>query len=107
MWGKLASRVVSSSCVRTIPTRVGKTSEEAPVATARTDHPHACGENWIGYGPGLNQVRTEAVRLWHKWLRRRSGTPGVLTWERMSRLLKESFVFPYARVVHSIYNAKP
>jgi len=25
----------------------------------------------------------------------------------MNRLLKETFVFPYARVVHSIYNAKP
>jgi group II intron reverse transcriptase/maturase len=60
-----------------------------------------------GNGPSLNQVRTEAVKLWHKWLRRRSRAPGGLTWERMNRLLKETFVFPYARVVHSIYNAKP
>jgi group II intron reverse transcriptase/maturase len=60
-----------------------------------------------GNGPSLNQVRTETVKLWHKWLRRRSRTPGGLTWERMNRLLKETFVFPYARVVHSIYNAKP
>jgi hypothetical protein len=25
----------------------------------------------------------------------------------MNRLLRETFVFPSARVVHSIYNAKP
>ena len=31
----------------------------------------------------------------------------ALSLERMNRLLKETFVFPYARVVHSIYNAKP
>lgn len=60
-----------------------------------------------GNGPSLNQARTEAVKLWHKWLRRRSRAPGGLTWERMNRLLKETFVFPHARVVHSIYNAKP
>ena len=60
-----------------------------------------------GNGPSLNQARTEAVKLWHKWLRRRSRAPGGLTWERMNRLLKETFVFPYARVVHSIYHAKP
>ncbi len=60
-----------------------------------------------GNGSSLNQARTEAVKLWYKWLRRRSRAPDGLTWERMNRLLKETFVFPYARVVHSIYNAKP
>ena len=60
-----------------------------------------------GNGPSLNQVRTEAIKLWHKWLRRRSRESQAMTWERMNQLLKELFVFPYARVVHSIYNAKP
>jgi group II intron reverse transcriptase/maturase len=60
-----------------------------------------------GSGPSLNQVRTEAIKLWHKWLRRRSRESQAMTWERMNQLLKELFVFPYARVVHSIYNAKP
>ena len=60
-----------------------------------------------GNGPSLNQVRTEAIKLWHKWLRRRSRESKAMTWERMNQLLKELFVFPYARVVHSIYNAKP
>jgi group II intron reverse transcriptase/maturase len=55
----------------------------------------------------LNQVRSEAIRLWHKWLRRRSRDRKDMTWERMNRLLKELFVFPHVRVVHSIYNAKP
>ena len=60
-----------------------------------------------GNGPSLNQVRTEAIKLWHKWLRRRSRESKAMTWERMNQLLKEWFVFPYARIVHSIYNAKP
>jgi RNA-directed DNA polymerase len=60
-----------------------------------------------GNGPSLDQTRTEAIKLWHKWLRRRSRESRAMTWERMQRLLKETFVFPYVRVVHSIYNAKP
>jgi RNA-directed DNA polymerase len=60
-----------------------------------------------GNGPSLDQVRTEAIKLWHKWLRRRSRESKAMTWERMQRLLKETFVFPYIRVVHSIYHAKP
>jgi group II intron reverse transcriptase/maturase len=60
-----------------------------------------------GNGPSLNQARTEAVKLWHKWLRRRSREARAMTWERMNQLLKETFVFPYARVVHSIYHVKP
>ncbi len=55
----------------------------------------------------LVQVRTETQKLWYKWLRRRSRNPGRRTWEWMNRILKEIFVFPYARVVHSIYHAKP
>jgi RNA-directed DNA polymerase len=60
-----------------------------------------------GNGPSLDQVRTQAIKLWHKWLRRRSRESKAMTWERMQRLLKETFVFPYIRVVHSIYHAKP
>jgi hypothetical protein len=60
-----------------------------------------------GNGPSLDQTRTEAINLWHKWLRRRSRESRAMTWERMQRLPKETFVFPYIRVVHSIYNAKP
>lgn len=60
-----------------------------------------------GNGRSLEQVRTATQKLWHKWLQRRSREPGALTWEEMSRYLKEYFVFPYAKVVHSIYEAKP
>jgi len=60
-----------------------------------------------GNGRGLEQVRTAVQKLWYKWLRRRSRNPGRLTWEWMDWHLKETFVFPYARVVHSIYHAKP
>ena len=52
-------------------------------------------------------MRTGVQKLWHKWLRRRSRESRAMTWERMQRLFKETFVFPYIRVVHSIYNAKP
>ena len=30
-----------------------------------------------GNGPSLNQAGTEAVKLWHKWLRQRSRAPGL------------------------------
>jgi RNA-directed DNA polymerase len=60
-----------------------------------------------GNAPSLNQVRTAAVKLWHKWLRRRSRESRAMTWERMHRLLQELFVFPSARVIHSIYHANP
>ncbi len=59
-----------------------------------------------GNGPCLEQVRTAVQKLWYKWLRRRSRNPGRLTWEWMDWHLKETFVFPAARVVHSIYQAK-
>lgn len=60
-----------------------------------------------GNGRCLEQVRTGTQKLWRKWLGRRSRESKALTWERMNRFLKETFVFPYARVVHSIYGAKP
>ena len=60
-----------------------------------------------GNGRCLEQIRTGVQKLWFKWLRRRSRTSGSRTWEWMDRQLKETFVFPYARVVHSIYHAKP
>jgi RNA-directed DNA polymerase len=60
-----------------------------------------------GNGRCLAQVRTGAQKLWRKWLARRSRESKAQTWEWMNRMLKEMFVFPAARVVHSIYGAKP
>jgi len=60
-----------------------------------------------GNGRCLEPVRTAVQQLGYKWLRRRSRNPGPLTWEWMDWHLKETFVFPPARVVHSIYQAKP
>jgi RNA-directed DNA polymerase len=59
------------------------------------------GNSW-----GLDQVRTGTQKLWRKWLARRSHESKAHTWEWMNGMLKEMFVFPYARVVHSIYGAK-
>ena len=60
-----------------------------------------------GNGRSLDQMRTGTVKLWRKWLGRRHRGSDAMSWERMNRLLKELFVFPCVRVVHSIYRAKP
>lgn len=52
-------------------------------------------------------MRSGVQKLWYRWLKRRSRKPGRLTWEWMDWHLEESFVLPPARVVHSIYLAKP
>ncbi len=46
-WGELSASRVASAAVRTIPTRVGRTTWEIVAAKRDTDHPHARGENWI------------------------------------------------------------
>ena len=53
----------------------------------------------------LQRYRQEVIRIWRKWLGRRGDSQGM-SWERMLRLLK-FFYLPPARVVHSIYAAKP
>ena len=54
----------------------------------------------------LTQFRDGVIRIWRKWLDRRTGDRGSMSWERMKRLL-DFFYLPEARVVHSIYAAKP
>ena len=53
----------------------------------------------------LQRFRWEVIKIWRKWLARR-GAPKGMPWERMNRLLK-FFCLPEARVVHSLYAAKP
>ncbi len=53
----------------------------------------------------LRRFRGEVIKIWRKWLARR-GDPKGMPWERTNRLLK-FFYLPEARVVHSIYAAKP
>jgi len=53
----------------------------------------------------LRRYRWEVIKVWRKWLARR-GDPKGMSWERMHRLL-DFFYLPEARVVHSIYAAKP
>lgn len=53
----------------------------------------------------LARYRWEVIRVWRKWLARR-GDPKGMTWERMNRLLA-FYYLPKARVVHSIFAAKP
>ena len=60
-----------------------------------------------GNSRSLNRMRTAVIDLWRKWLSRRHRGAHGLTWERMQSLLKDVYIFPYARVIHSIYRAKP
>ena len=58
-----------------------------------------------GNSEALRRYRREVIKVWRKWLARRGGPQGM-PWERMHRLLA-FFYLPAARVVHSIYAAKP
>ena len=53
----------------------------------------------------LRRFRWEVMKIWRKWLARR-GDPKGMTWERMHKLLN-FFYLPEARVIHSIFTAKP
>ncbi len=56
-----------------------------------------------GNARALSLLRHRVVRIWQKWLNRRSWK-AALTWRRMNRLL-EVFPLPPARVVHSVYRS--
>jgi len=58
-----------------------------------------------GNATALKRYRWEVIRVWRRWLARR-GDPQGMPWARMNRLLA-FFYLPEARVVHSIYAAKP
>ena len=53
----------------------------------------------------IQRYRQEVIGIWRKWLARR-GDPKGMSWERMRKLL-DFFYLPPARLVHSIYAAKP
>ena len=53
----------------------------------------------------LQRFRRGAIGVWRKWLARR-GDPKGMSWARMRKLL-DFFYLPEARVVHSVYSAKP
>jgi group II intron reverse transcriptase/maturase len=53
----------------------------------------------------LQRFREGVIGIWRKWLARR-GDPKGMSWERMHKLLR-FFYLPKARVVHSVYAAKP
>jgi RNA-directed DNA polymerase len=59
-----------------------------------------------GNGEALEQFREQVKRLWHKWLDRRTRRRGGMSWQRFGELVKQYYLFPPARVVHSIYAAK-
>lgn len=58
-----------------------------------------------GNGLWLQKFRNKAEKIWCKWLHRRS-RGNSMPWDKFHRLL-DRYLFPPARVVHSIYSAKP
>jgi group II intron reverse transcriptase/maturase len=54
----------------------------------------------------LRKFRKGVKRAWQKWLHRRSRSSTDMPWDRFNRLLQR-YRLPPARVVHSIYAAKP
>ena len=54
----------------------------------------------------VRKFRQGAVKSWRKWLHRRSRSSTDMPWDRFNRLLQR-YRLPPARVVHSIYAAKP
>ena len=72
---------------------------------ADTEHAYETPVGLAGYFASLQRFRWEVIKIWRKWLGRR-GDPKGMSWERMNRLL-DFFYLPEARVVHSIYTAKP
>lgn len=53
----------------------------------------------VGNSKGISRFRENVVRIWRKWLDRRSQR-ARMSWERMLRLL-ERYPLPPARIVHS------
>jgi hypothetical protein len=58
-----------------------------------------------GNYPALVRYRQAVIGTWPQWLARRGDAQGM-PWERMTRLL-QFYALPEARVVHSVYAAKP
>jgi group II intron reverse transcriptase/maturase len=58
-----------------------------------------------GNGRWIEKFRNGTQKLWRKWLHRRGGK-NPMPWEKFEQL-KRRYRFPPARVVHSIYVAKP
>jgi len=52
---------------------------------------------------GLADFRARVIRVWHKWLSRRSRS-GRIAWEKFNLLLQR-YTLPPARIVHSVFSA--
>jgi RNA-directed DNA polymerase len=59
-----------------------------------------------GNGWWIERFRETVKKIWRKWLHRRSRIR-AMSWDRFNVLVHTVFKFPPARVVHSIYAAKP
>ena len=70
-------------------------------ALSRTLQGHYGYYGITGNSRALYRFRFEVVRVWRKWLARRSNR-SRLTWDRFNEILKRR-PLPAARVVHSIY----
>jgi RNA-directed DNA polymerase len=60
-----------------------------------------------GNGRSLHRFREGVRRLWHKWLNRRTRKRDTLSWERFAQLCAQHYRLPKARIIHSVFRAKP
>jgi group II intron reverse transcriptase/maturase len=67
---------------------------------------HFAYDGITGNGLWLQQVKQGLRRIWQQWLHRRSRSSTDMPWDRFVCLL-ERYRLPPARIVHSIYAAKP
>jgi RNA-directed DNA polymerase len=54
-----------------------------------------------GNSRSISRVRYQVVRIWHKWLNRRSRGGRVITWKRYLTMINGKWKIPTAHVVHS------
>ncbi len=73
-WGERGHLLPSLFLGRTIPTRVGRTSASAALASVSTDHPHARGENFVAIRADSHQSGP-SPRAWGELARAKTFFP--------------------------------
>jgi RNA-directed DNA polymerase len=118
-WGKsrlgqwVVKRKTSSARLSRGLRRIGKwcrDNRHKPVAQqhealCRKLHGHYAYYGITGNGLWLRKFRGAVVKIWYKWLSRRSRDDSM-PWDNFDRLINR-YIFPPAKVVHSIYSANP
>lgn len=60
-----------------------------------------------GNARSLQQYLHQVIKIWKKWLSRRSWGNRNLNWERFSQKIKQRFPLPPIRIPHSVFSVNP